>query len=74
MCMDEVQYWSISFPSKHSLSDASTYFPNNFNFQILLFKQALILKLKDPDPNPAVIISVLATIGELAQVMDTFLA
>lgn len=30
--------------------------------------QALILKLKDPDPNPAVVISVLATIGELAQV------
>uniref|UniRef100_A0A3B3CAQ9 Serine/threonine-protein kinase TOR n=1 Tax=Oryzias melastigma TaxID=30732 RepID=A0A3B3CAQ9_ORYME len=30
--------------------------------------KALILKLKDPDPNPAVVISVLATIGELAQV------
>ncbi|MGH0128951.1 UNVERIFIED_CONTAM: hypothetical protein FKN15_057794 [Acipenser sinensis] len=30
--------------------------------------QALILKLKDPDPNPGVVISVLATIGELAQV------
>lgn len=33
-----------------------------------LFLQALILKLKDPDPNPGVVISVLATIGELAQV------
>lgn len=32
------------------------------------FLQALILKLKDPDPNPGVVISVLATIGELAQV------
>uniref|UniRef100_A0A674NNJ5 Serine/threonine-protein kinase TOR n=1 Tax=Takifugu rubripes TaxID=31033 RepID=A0A674NNJ5_TAKRU len=30
--------------------------------------KALILKLKDPDPNPGVVISVLATIGELAQV------
>uniref|UniRef100_UPI00358FB62C serine/threonine-protein kinase mTOR-like n=1 Tax=Myxine glutinosa TaxID=7769 RepID=UPI00358FB62C len=30
--------------------------------------KALIPKLKDPDPNPAVVISVLATIGELAQV------
>uniref|UniRef100_A0A4W3GLM4 Serine/threonine-protein kinase TOR n=1 Tax=Callorhinchus milii TaxID=7868 RepID=A0A4W3GLM4_CALMI len=30
--------------------------------------KALIVKLKDPDPNPGVIISVLATIGELAQV------
>ncbi|MGH0162634.1 UNVERIFIED_CONTAM: hypothetical protein FKN15_004387 [Acipenser sinensis] len=29
--------------------------------------KALILKLKDPDPNPGVVISVLATIGELAQ-------
>lgn len=39
------------------------------SFQFLLFCfQALILKLKDPDPNPAVVISVLATIGELAQV------
>lgn len=37
-----------------------------------LFLQALILKLKDPDPNPGVVISVLATIGELAQVqLDT---
>ncbi len=35
----------------------------------LLLLQALILKLKDPDPNPGVVISVLATIGELAQVM-----
>lgn len=34
----------------------------------LLRLQALILKLKDPDPNPGVVISVLATIGELAQV------
>ncbi|XP_045913264.1 serine/threonine-protein kinase mTOR isoform X2 [Micropterus dolomieu] len=31
--------------------------------------KALILKLKDPDPNPGVVISVLATIGELAQVV-----
>ncbi|XP_029434781.1 serine/threonine-protein kinase mTOR isoform X2 [Rhinatrema bivittatum] len=30
--------------------------------------KALIVKLKDPDPNPGVITSVLATIGELAQV------
>ncbi|XP_059807691.1 serine/threonine-protein kinase mTOR isoform X1 [Hypanus sabinus] len=30
--------------------------------------KALILKLKDHDPNPGVIVSVLATIGELAQV------
>uniref|UniRef100_H3B8U3 Serine/threonine-protein kinase TOR n=1 Tax=Latimeria chalumnae TaxID=7897 RepID=H3B8U3_LATCH len=30
--------------------------------------KALIMKLKDPDPNPGVVISVLATIGELAQV------
>ncbi|MEE6485217.1 hypothetical protein FKM82_014211 [Ascaphus truei] len=30
--------------------------------------KALILKLKDPDPNPGVVTSVLATIGELAQV------
>ncbi|XP_042586293.1 serine/threonine-protein kinase mTOR-like isoform X1 [Cyprinus carpio] len=31
-------------------------------------RPALILKLKDPNPNPGVVISVLATIGELAQV------
>lgn len=43
-------------------------------FPILFFPQALILKLKDPDPNPGVVISVLATIGELAQVTDHFLA
>lgn len=30
--------------------------------------KALILKLRDPDPNPGVITNVLATIGELAQV------
>ncbi|XP_040286249.1 serine/threonine-protein kinase mTOR isoform X4 [Bufo bufo] len=30
--------------------------------------KALILKLRDPDPNPAVVTNVLATIGELAQV------
>ncbi|XP_069466036.1 serine/threonine-protein kinase mTOR isoform X2 [Ambystoma mexicanum] len=30
--------------------------------------KALILKLKDPDPNPGVVTGVLATIGELAQV------
>lgn len=35
---------------------------------LLCLLQALILKLKDPDPNPGVVISVLATIGELAQV------
>lgn len=34
--------------------------------------KALILKLKDPDPNPGVVISVLATIGELAQVKLEF--
>lgn len=34
--------------------------------------KALILKLKDPDPNPGVVISVLATIGELAQVRLEF--
>lgn len=34
--------------------------------------KALILKLKDPDPNPGVVISVLATIGELAQVRLDF--
>lgn len=31
------------------------------------------MKLKDPDPNPAVVISVLATIGELAQVRTCLL-
>ncbi|KAG8568463.1 hypothetical protein GDO81_014010 [Engystomops pustulosus] len=30
--------------------------------------KALILKLRDPDPNPGVVTNVLATIGELAQV------
>lgn len=35
--------------------------------------KALILKLKDPDPNPGVVISVLATIGELAQVRLDFM-
>ncbi|KAM4652055.1 serine/threonine-protein kinase mTOR [Discoglossus pictus] len=30
--------------------------------------KALIMKLRDPDPNPGVITNVLATIGELAQV------
>ncbi|TKS77133.1 Serine/threonine-protein kinase mTOR [Collichthys lucidus] len=33
--------------------------------------KALILKLKDPDPNPGVVISVLATIGELAQFLQS---
>lgn len=40
----------------------------HLNTSYLLLLQALILKLKDPDPNPGVVISVLATIGELAQV------
>lgn len=39
----------------------------------LKFLKALILKLKDPDPNPGVVISVLATIGELAQVRLDFM-
>ncbi|KAG8434781.1 hypothetical protein GDO86_012940 [Hymenochirus boettgeri] len=30
--------------------------------------KALILKLRDPDPNPGVVTNVLATVGELAQV------
>lgn len=36
-------------------------------FNFLLF-QALVPKLKDQDPNPGVVTSVLAAIGELAQV------
>lgn len=47
------------------------------NINLLTFAlyslKALILKLKDPDPNPGVVISVLATIGELAQVRLDFM-
>ena len=35
---------------------------------LLLWRQVLIPKLKDPDPNPGVVISVLAAIGEQAAV------
>lgn len=59
-------YNLIRVSKKHNFSDCKNSQP-----YFLLF-QALILKLKDPDPNPAVVISVLATIGELAQVRLDF--
>lgn len=37
-------------------------------YSLTLFPQVLIPKLKDLDPNPGVLISVLTAIGELAQV------
>ena len=35
---------------------------------IVLVTQVLIPKLKEPDPNPSVVINIMAAIGELAQV------
>ena len=35
---------------------------------VALSSQVLIPKLKEPDPNPSVVINIMAAIGELAQV------
>lgn len=54
----------IYYKKKHQLERESF----GSESALIFCSQALILKLKDPDPNPGVVISVLATIGELAQV------
>src|SRR4029434_3228870 len=59
-----------SLPAKSKLRDHILLGAFTLVSNLLVVFQALILKLKDTDPNPGVVISVLATIGELAQVSD----
>lgn len=65
-------YHTKSFLRYFSDSERTLGFSELSDPLSFLLLQALILKLKDPDPNPAVVISVLATIGELAQVRLEF--